>query len=461
MSIDWLIDHLAVVMFFALIISLFLGFPVGFTLGGVAVLFGFLGMAFDVFNMARWGIIMPRIYGGIVTSQVLMAIPMFIFMGVTLERSRVAEDLLKTLQILLRRVPGGLAMSVAAMGTIMAATTGIVGASVIMLTLMALPTMLERGYAKTLATGTIAASGTLGILIPPSIMLVILGDLVQVPVGTLFAAAVGPGLLLAALYLVYIGVFARLNPMAAPPLPDAFAPASAGALWAMVFKSLIPPVLLIVVVLGSIFGGLATPTEASGMGCLGALVLAAAYRRLNLKMLQDVIYSAGVTNALVFFIIVGATLFAYVFRALGGDYVVEDILAAAGIETAWEILVFVMVLVFLMGFFFDFIEIALIVIPIFYPLLLRADFGEHVGPAFWAMPWATILIAVNLQTSFLTPPFGFSLFYMKGVVPEEVRMQHIYRGIIPFVVLQLTAVGLVMAFPKIALWLPLATGFLE
>jgi tripartite ATP-independent transporter DctM subunit len=461
MSVDWLIDHLAVLMFFALIISLFIGFPVGFTLGGVAVLFGFLGMVFDVFNMARWGIIMPRIYGGIVTSQVLMAIPMFIFMGVTLERSRVAEDLLKTLQILLRRVPGGLAMSVAAMGTIMAATTGIVGASVIMLTLMALPTMLERNYAKPLATGTIAASGTLGILIPPSIMLVILGDLVQVPVGTLFAAAVGPGLLLSALYLVYIGVFARLNPSAAPPLPDAFAPASAGALWAMVFKSLIPPVLLIVVVLGSIFGGLATPTEASGMGCLGALVLAAAYRRLNLRMIQDVIYSAGVTNALVFFIIIGATFFAYVFRALGGDYIVEDILAASGIDTAWEILIFVMILVFIMGFFFDFIEIALIVIPIFYPLLLRADFGEHVGPGFWAMPWATILIAVNLQTSFLTPPFGFSLFYMKGVVPEGVRMQHIYRGIIPFVILQLTAVGLVMAFPKIALWLPLATGFLE
>jgi tripartite ATP-independent transporter DctM subunit len=229
----------------------------------------------------------------------------------------------------------------------------------------------------------------------------------------------------------------------------------------MVFKSLIPPVLLIVVVLGSIFGGLATPTEASGMGCLGALILAAAYRRLDLKMLQDVIYSAGVTNALVFFIIIGATFFAYVFRALGGDYIVEDILAASGIDTAWEILIFVMILVFIMGFFFDFIEIALIVIPIFYPLLLRADFGEHVGPAFWAMPWATILIAVNLQTSFLTPPFGFSLFYMKGVVPKEVRMQHIYRGIVPFVLLQLTAVGLVMAFPKIALWLPLATGFLE
>jgi tripartite ATP-independent transporter DctM subunit len=330
-----------------------------------------------------------------------------------------------------------------------------------MLTLMALPTMLERNYATTLATGTIAASGTLGILIPPSIMLVILGDLVQVPVGTLFAAAVGPGLLLSALYLVYIFVFARLNPQAAPPLPDAFAPVSTAALWKMIFKSLIPPVALIVVVLGSIFGGLATPTEASGMGCLGALILAAAYRRLNLRMLQDVIHSAGVTNALVFFIIIGATLFAYVFRALGGDYVVEDILAASGIDTAWEILIFVMILVFIMGFFFDFIEIALIVIPIFYPLLLRADFGEHVGPAFWAMPWATILIAVNLQTSFLTPPFGFSLFYMKGVVPPEVRMQHIYKGIIPFVFLQLTAVALVMAFPQIALWLPRVTGFLE
>jgi tripartite ATP-independent transporter DctM subunit len=461
MTIDWLIDHLAVVMFFALIIALFVGFPVGFTLGGVGVIFGFIGIYFDVFNMARWGIIMPRIYGGVVTSQVLMAIPMFIFMGVTLERSRVAEDLLKTLQVLLRRVPGGLAMSVAAMGTIMAATTGIVGASVIMLTLMALPTMLERNYAKTLATGTIAASGTLGILIPPSIMLVILGDLVQVPVGTLFAAAVGPGLLLSALYLAYIGIFARLNPGSAPPLPEEFAPADKGELVGMVLKSLIPPVVLIGVVLGSIFGGLATPTEASAMGCLGALVLALLYRRLNLRMLQDVIYSAGVTNALVFFIIIGATIFAYVFRALGGDYIVEDILAAAGIDTAWEILIFVMTLVFLMGFFFDFIEIALIVIPIFYPLLLRADFTEHVGPAFWAMPWATILIAVNLQTSFLTPPFGFSLFYMKGVVPPTVRMQHIYRGIIPFVVLQLTAVGLVMAFPTIALWLPRVTGFLE
>jgi tripartite ATP-independent transporter DctM subunit len=461
MTIEWLIDHLAIFMFFALILCLFIGFPVGFTLGGVAVLFGFIGAYFDVFNMARWGVIMPRIYGGIVTSQVLMAIPMFIFMGVTLERSRVAEDLLKTLQVLLRRVPGGLAMSVAAMGTIMAATTGIVGASVIMLTLMALPTMLERNYSKELATGTIAASGTLGILIPPSIMLVILGDLVQVPVGTLFAAAVVPGLLLSSLYLLYTGIFARLYPHAAPPLPDEFAPDSKSELLWLVLRSLIPPVVLIGVVLGSIFGGLATPTEASAMGCLGALVLATAYGRLNLQMLKDVIYSAGVTNALVFFIIIGATLFAYVFRALGGDYIVEDILAASGIDTAWEILIFVMVLVFIMGFFFDFIEIALIVIPIFYPLLLRADFGEHVGPAFWAMPWVTILIAVNLQTSFLTPPFGFSLFYMKGVVPPEVRMQHIYRGIIPFVFLQLAAVGLVMAFPQLALWLPAATGFLE
>ena len=204
-------------------------------------------------------------------------------------------------------------------------------------------------------------------------------------------------------------------------------------------------------------GGLATPTQAAGMGCLGALIRAAAYRRLNLRVLQDVIRSAGVTSAVVFFIIIGATLFASVFRALGGDDVVEDILAASGIDTAWEILI----LVFIMGFFFDFIEIALIVISIFYPLLLRADFGEHVGPAFWAMPWATILIAVNLQTSLPTPPFGFSPFDMRGVVTVAVRMQHVYRGIIPFVLLQLTAVGLVMAFLQIALWLPRARGFLE
>ncbi|MEO1089640.1 MAG: TRAP transporter large permease subunit [Pseudomonadota bacterium] len=458
---EWLIEHLAVFMFGTLIAGLFLGYPVGFTLGAIGVLFGLIGYLLGEFRLVRFGLMMPRIYGGIVTSQVLMAIPMFIFMGVVLERSRVAEDLLKTLQVLLRRVPGGLAMAVCAMGTIMAATTGIVGASVIMLTLMALPTMLERNYAVPLATGTIAASGTLGILIPPSIMLVILGDLMQVPVGTLFAAAVVPGLMLSGLYLLYIGTYAALFPKDAPPLPDDASPDGGQALLLLVLKSLVPPVVLIVVVLGSIFGGLATPTEASAMGCAGALVLALAYGRLNLRMLLDVIQGAGTTNALVFFIIIGATVFSFVFRALGGDEVVYEILSTMGIETAWEVLIFMMILVFFLGFFFDFIEIALIVIPIFYPIISRLDFTEHVGPAFAMLPWITILISVNLQTSFLTPPFGFSLFYMKGVVPPEVRMQQIYRGIIPFVLLQLTAVILVMSFPEIALWLPRATGFLD
>jgi tripartite ATP-independent transporter DctM subunit len=459
--IEWLVDHLAVFMFLVLIFALFLGYPVALTLGGIGVIFGFVGMYFDVFKLARFASIASRIYGSAVISQVLMAIPMFIFMGVVLERSRVAESLLHTLQVLLRRVPGGLAISVAAMGTIMAATTGIVGASVMMLTMMALPTMLDRNYSKELATGTIAASGTLGILIPPSIMLVILGDLVQVPVGTLFAAAFVPGLLLSFLYIAYIWIFSHMRPDAAPPLPEEYAPDTGGELAMMVFKSLIPPAFLILAVLGSIFLGFATPTEASGVGCAGALFLAWMNGQLNLKMLKGAIESAGSTNALVFFIILGATVFSVVFRFLGGDYVVEDILEASGIDTGWEVLIFLMVLVFFLGFFFDFIEISLIVIPIFYPILKALNFGDHVQPAFAFMPWVTILVAVNLQTSFLTPPFGFSLFYMKGVVPPEVKMNHIYRGIIPFVCLQLIAVGLTMAFPEIALWLPRVTGFLE
>ena len=460
MMFEWIADHLAIFMFLFLIAGMFLGFPVALTIGGIGIIFGLIGIGMDEFRWARFATIPSRIYGTVI-SQVLMAIPMFVFMGVVLERSRVAEDLLKALQILLRRVPGGLAMSVALLGTIMAATTGIVGASVIMLTLMTLPTMLERNYSHELATGTIAASGTLGILIPPSIMLVILGDLVQVPIGTLFAAAVFPGLLLSTLYLVYIWIFAHYRPQAAPPLPDDIGPESTGELIWLVIRSIIPPAFLIFAVLGSIFLGLATPTEASGVGCAGALLLAAVNRRLNMKMLREVIESAGTTNALVFFIILGATVFAVVFRYLGGESVVKEILAATGIDTGWEVLIFLMVLVFFMGFFFDFIEISLIVIPIFYPIVSRLNFGDHVDPPFAFMPWVTILIAVNLQTSFLTPPFGFSLFYMKGVVPPSIKMQEIYRGIIPFVCLQVLAVALVMAFPEIALYLPRVTGFLE
>jgi tripartite ATP-independent transporter DctM subunit len=459
--IDWVIEHLAVVMFFVLFVFLFLGYPVAFTLGAVGVYFGFVGWFFGEFRLVQFNAIMPRIYGQAMVNQVLVAIPMFIFMGVVLERSRVAENLLKTLQILMRRVPGGLALAVCGMGTIMAATTGIVGASVIMLTLMALPTMLERAYSKELATGVIAASGTLGILIPPSIMLVIMGDLVQVPVGTLFAGAAMPGLLLSGLYMAYILMYSTVRPEAAPRLAADIGPQGWLELVVMVVKSLIPPVFLIALVLGSIFGGFATPTEAAGVGAIGALFLAWANGRLDRSMLRGCIESAALTNALVFFILLGATVFSYVFRALGGDYVFEEILRAMGITTGWQVLIFLMILVFLLGFFFDFIEICLIVLPIFLPILMRLDFTDHVGPMREAMPWITVLIAVNLQTSFLTPPFGFALFYMKGIVPPDVTLGHIYRGIIPFVVLQLIAVGLVMAFPEIALWLPRVTGFLD
>ncbi len=459
--LDYLVEHLALVMFFVTVGLLFLGYPVAFTLGASGIAFGFLGWLAGEFKIVQFWSIMPRIYGAVIQNQVLVAVPMFIFMGLVLERSRVAEDLLHTLQILLRRVPGGLALAVTAMGTIMAATTGIVGASVIMLTLIALPTMLERGYQKELAVGTIAASGTLGILIPPSIMLVIMGDLVQVPVGTLFAGATLPGLLLSGLYVTYIAVLSTLRPNLAPPLPPEIGPSGAGELALLVLKSLLPPSFLILLVLGSIFLGWATPTEAAGVGCAGALLLAALNRRLDRATLAQVLDGAAATNALVFFIILGATVFAYVFRALGGDYLFADLLAASGIDTGWEILVFLMALVFILGFFFDFIEICLIVLPIFVPILQKIDFSDHVGLATAFMPWVTILVALNLQTSFLTPPFGFTLFYMRGTVPPEVTILHIYRGIVPFVLLQLTGLALCMLFPEIVLWLPRASGFLD
>jgi len=457
----WVGDHLSVLMFAVLTVIMFVGYPVAFVLGGVALGFGALGIVFDVFRPAQFFALIPRIWGQAVQNPALIAIPMFVFMGTMLERSGVADDLLRALQVITRRIPGGLAMSVTIMGTIMAATTGIVGASVIMLTLIALPTMLERGYSKELSTGTIASAGTLGILVPPSIMLVIMGDLMSVSVGTLFTSAILPGLVLSAIYLLYIGVFAFFRPDAAPPLADDSGPQSAAELTRMLLRSFLPPSFLIFVVLGSIFGGFATPTEAGGAGCLGAILLAIGNRRFNLKVAREVVESAALTNALVFFIIFGATLFSYVFRALGGDDLVAEILKALGIDTGWEILIFVMVLVFIMGFFFDWLEICLIVLPIFAPILKAIDFTPHLAANKDFLVWFLILIAVNLQSAFLTPPFGFALFYMKGTVPPSITMQHIYRGIIPFVVLQMVAVVVCIVWPEIVLWMPRRFGFLD
>jgi tripartite ATP-independent transporter DctM subunit len=458
---DWLIDHLAVVMFFALILIMFLGYPVAFLLGAIGVGFGFLGVLTGVFNTGQFANLLPRIYGQAVQNQVLVAIPMFVFMGTMLERSGVAEDLLHTLQLMLRRVPGGLAIAVTLLGTVMAATTGIVGASVIMLTLIALPVMLAKGYDKSLSVGTIASAGTLGILIPPSIMLVIMGDLVGVPVGTLFTGAIVPGLLMSALYVVFIGIACLFWPRLAPRLSGPLQAGDERLTLRMVVRSFVPPAILIGMVLGSIFAGWATPTEASGVGGLGAILLAIANKRFNMKVLREVMTSAALTNAMVFFIVFGATLFSYVFRALGGDDVVFAILKATGIDTGWEVMTFVMGLVFLMGFFFDWIEICLIVLPIFAPIVGKLDYGSALQGQQVILAWFSILMAVNMQTAFLTPPFGFALFYMKGTVPPSVTMVDIYKGITPFVLVQLVALVLCVIFPEIVLLLPRRFGFID
>ncbi|MCW1933336.1 TRAP transporter large permease [Pararhodobacter zhoushanensis] len=454
---DTLIYLMPLIMFGVLALVLFSGYPVAFILGGVALLFAVLGDWAGVFRLDQIQLIPLRIYGGTMASLVLVAIPMFTFMGTMLEKSGVAADLLEALQVLLRRVPGGLALSVTLMGTIMAATTGIIGASVVMMTLMALPVMMKANYSIPLATGTIAASGTLGILIPPSIMLVIMSDLLSVPVGTVFIAAVLPGLMLAVLYTVYIFLLCRWKPHLAPPMPDDIGPSTRAELWKMIFRSFLPPILLITAVLGSIFAGLATPTEASGVGAAGSVVLAAFNRRLTWETFKDVCYRSSLTGAMLFGIFVGATAFSFVFKATGGEHLIVEFIqnSSAG---PWSILFVLMAMVFALGFFFDWIEITLIVLPIFAPIVALLDFGGHVGA--WPgisepiVIWFLILVAVNLQTSFLTPPFGFALFYLKGVAPPEVKIQMIYKGIIPFVMLQVLGLILCVIFPHIVLWLP-------
>ncbi|MEO1732678.1 MAG: TRAP transporter large permease subunit [Pseudomonadota bacterium] len=470
-------EYLPIFMFVALGVLLFTGFPVAFILGGVGLAFAFVGMAMGEFQFIFLKLLPSRIFGGVMENLILTAIPMFIFMGTMLERSGIARDLLNCLQVVLRRVPGGLALAVTLMGTILAATTGIIGASVIMMSLLALPVMINRNYNHELATGTIAASGTLGILIPPSIMLVIMADLLSRSVGNLFVAAVFPGLILAGLYVAYIVIRCTINPSLAPKLDADIGPKTTAGYLGMILRSFVPPVVLIGMVLGSILGGLATPTEAAGVGAMGAVLLglinivilpAIGVKEFTLnqpgqeavatptgiaeffRTLRDVVDRTMLTNAMIFGIFLGATLFSAVFRFLGGDEIVQSWVGDVG---AWQVLFTVLAIVFILGFFFDWIEITLIVLPVFAPIIANLDFGDHVA-RFEVTYWFAILLAVNLQTSFLTPPFGFALFYMKAVAPKEVKIQEIYRGIIPFVLLQLIGLSLVIAYPDIALWLP-------
>ena len=449
---DFLADFLPLFMFLMMGIMLFSGYPVAFILGGVSITFGLFGFALDVFSLNEFFNFAPRIWGFAAENLVLVALPSFIVMGIAMERSGVAEDLLHITQILLRKVPGGLAMSVTVMGTILAAMTGIIGASVTMMTALALPTMLNQKYYPSLATGVICASGTLGILIPPSIMLIIMGDLLQVPVGTLFMAAWGPGLVLVVMYLTYIGFYAKINPDAAPKLsPDQMGTFEKGELFRLVIRGFVPPVALIFMVKGSILFGFATPSEAGAVGAFGAFMLATAKGRMSWQKLKGICEASGLTISMIFMIIIAATCFAYVFRSLGGDYIVEDLIAEAGLGS-WGLLFLIMFIVFILGFFLDWVEITLIILPIFAPLVGGLDFGDHLAASDIKM-WFLVLVAVNLQTSFLTPPFGFAIFYLKGIAPKGVQTLDIYRGIIPFVIIQVIGLALVIAYPEISLWM--------
>ena len=444
-------DFLPIIMFGTLACLLFSGFPVAFILGGIAFLFGMIGYWIDMFDLIEFFNFLPRIWFQGAENLVLVAVPAFVFMGVMMERSGVANDLLYCVQVLLKNVAGSLALAVIVMGTVLAAMTGIIGASVTMMTALALPTMIKQGYKNSLSCGCIAASGTLGILIPPSIMLIIMADLMAVSVGNMFMAAIIPGLVLAFFYLLFVALYAKFRPEVAPSLPPELLYVPRNKYPAMIFKSFLPPVLLIFMIKGSILFGIAAPSEAGAVGAFGTILLAIGNRRLTFDLLKGVCHTSARTIAMIFFIIISATCFAYVYRSLGGDDIVEHLILSAGL-TSWQLLILLMGITFMLGFFLDWIEITLIVLPVFAPLITGLDFGDHVASKDIVF-WFLVLMAINLQTSFLTPPFGFALFYLKGIAPREVKIQEIYKGIIPFVLLQLGGLILVMWKPDVALWL--------
>ena len=427
----------ALVIFVVLMGTLLLGYPVAFTLGAIALLFGGLILDLSFFNL------LPLRIWGVMTNFTLLAVPLFVFMGVILEKSGLAEDLLETMGLLFGSLRGGLALSIVVVGAMLAATTGVVGATVVTMGIIALPSLLKKGYSPALATGTIATSGTLGQIIPPSIILILLGDMVGIPVGRLFIGAVIPGGLLITLYLAYIVVKAWRDPESAPAL------ATHTPIWdthflIRVVKSVLPALFLIFAVLGTIFFGIATPTESAAFGAIGALLLALLHQRLTLRNLRDAMQHTTRLTSMVFLILIGATAFGLVFRGMGGDQLVHEIFTQLP-GGKWGFIFTSLLLIFILGFFLDFLEICFIVVPILAPI---AEYFQI------DLLWFVILIAVNLQTSFITPPFGFSLFYLKAVAPPTIRMNVIYRGIVPFVILQVFGLTLLTIFPQITLWLP-------
>ena len=448
---------MALGLFAAIGLALMAGFPVAFTLAGVALIFAGLGVMTGTFDPVFLEAFPNRIYG-IMTNETLIAVPVFVFMGVMLERSKLADQLLQSLTQLMRGTPGGLGIAVVIVGAMMAASTGIVGATVVTMGLISLPTMLRKGYSPEVSTGTICAAGTLGQIIPPSIVLVMLADVLSnayqqaqlrmgsyspetVSVGELFAGAVVPGLILVMAYLLYIVILARARPGLMPPdLLEEDERVSIGRLLLLASG----PMLLIVAVLGSILKGIATPTEAAAVGAVGAMLLAQVSGHLSMETLKNVVYRTTRITAMVFMILIGASLFSLVFRGFGGDEMIADFLTAlpGGVVTA---MVLVMLVMFLLGFVLDFIEITFVVVPIVGPVLMAMGLNPI---------WLGVMIALNLQTSFLTPPFGFSLFYLRGVCPDSVPTSAIYRGVMPFIAIQLLVLGLLALWPQLVTWLP-------
>lgn len=436
-----------VLMLAAAVLLLFSGYPVAFVLAGIGVIFAVLA---DV-PMVFLSMSVQRIYSGTLSNWLLAAIPLFVFMGLMLESSGIAERLMRSLARLFGRLPGGYAFGVAVIGVVMAASTGIIGASVVLLGMMSLPVMKAARYDMRLATGVVAASGTLGILIPPSIMLIILGDQLRVPIGDLFVGAIYPGLILSGLYFAYIALIAIFSPGRMPP-PEKIDPMPFAQGVLALVRDLLAPLLLIVSVLGTIITGVATPTESAAIGALGATLLALISRKLSGETLTRAVYETTRTTAMIAFVMFGATVFSLVFRKLGGDAMVADLFMFED-SSPYLTLGLIMGLIFILGFFLDWVEITLVVIPIVAPIVTRLDFGM---PSSDIILWFAIALAVNLQTSFLTPPFGYALFYLRGVDPS-IPISTIYRGVIPFVLIQIAALILVICFPQIILSLPLAS----
>jgi len=439
------LEFLTVAMFVTLIFAIMLGHPLAYTLAAIATLFGLIDngfnipMLFEMFINNIWGLM---------ENYTLVAIPLFILMAQLLDRSKVSEALFESMYVVLGSIKGGLGLAVVLVCTVFAATTGIIGASVVAMGLLATPALMGKGYQKEMTAGIICASGTLGILIPPSIMMVVYGGLTgmkETSVGNLFAGAIFPGLLLAGLYFSYILIRCNINPTLGPPISkDEASGYTAGQKWAMTLKSLVPPLALILAVMGTILGGVATPTEAAGLGAFGAVLLAFFNKKLNWTVLKESAYATLKTTSMVMMLFIGGKFFSAVFLSMGGGDVVADLLIGSGMNQ-WIILFIMMFIVFIMGMFIDWAAILLVTVPIFLPIAIELGFDPL---------WFSLLLCVNLQTSFLTPPFGYALFYFKGVAPSQFTMMHIYRGIMPFVLLQLISIALLCLFPSLVTWLP-------